>query len=68
MNKRGEIIVEGVIVITIVLLLCAILLNEIIRIKGISFRYFQTDTYDYEELINDLVEEIRIEKGTMDGK
>ena len=68
MNKRGEIIVEGVIVITIVLLICAISLKEIIKIKGISFRYFQTYTYDYEELLNDLVKELRIEKSTMDGK
>ncbi|MEA3423263.1 MAG: hypothetical protein U9Q80_05680 [Bacillota bacterium] len=68
MNKRGEVIVEGVIVITIVLLLCSISIKEIIRIKGLSFRYFQTYTYDYEELINDLVKELRIEKGTADGK
>ena len=68
MDKRGEIVVEGVIVITIVLLLCAMSLEEIIKIKGISFRYFQTYTYDYGETLNGLVKELRIEKGALDGK
>ncbi len=68
MDKRGEIIIEGVIVITIVLLLCAMTLEEVVRMKGISFEYFQNHTYNYEKQLNDLVKELRIEKGAIDGK
>lgn len=68
MNQRGEILVEGVIVVTLVIFLSGMMIEKMISIQERSYNYFENSKVDYSDQLLKLVKELRIEKASSDGK
>jgi len=68
MNKKGSIIIESTLVMTIIIMLVFLGLKELIRVEMLIEEYFNNQEEAYQELIKKTIEELRIEKALLDGK
>jgi hypothetical protein len=66
--KRGSIIVEATIVITMILLIVMTAVKELSVINHLVNEYFNQQTSEFETIFNESVEVIRIEKSIQDGR
>lgn len=68
MNKKGSIIIESTLVMTIVILIIFLGFKELIRVEILIKDYFDTQEETYQEMIEKNIKELRIEKAMVDGK
>ncbi len=68
MNKKGSIVIEATLVMTIVILIIFLGIKELIRIEILIKDYFDTQEEIYQEMIEKNIKELRIEKAMVDGK
>lgn len=68
MNKKGSIIIESTLVMTIIILIVFLGFKELMHVEVIIEEYFNSQDETYQESIRKNIEELRIEKALLDGK